>query len=291
MPGKTNPTDATHQANRAHGFRANTFPSRGQSTFNKGIKRQARDRSFDTEHLVADYLALCRDPLSDLQRWIDESEKGFKGRSLFRQSPWRSAHAQSSPSRLASPGKGFRDDALHAMRGGLFSRPGAGLSQYDQLRSFRAEGRAGDEARDQKINAVHAEPLRSLRVEPGFQDAERGDGEALHSGRRAASGGADLLRPVYSEAPGEPPEEALASDSQQGKIAEIRSHYASLIATIQSAFKGITATAMIQRLQEEEAAIVREIRERRHRANRIRHDEPSPPEEIAEVFPTELQPG
>ena len=278
------------RATHAHRADANTFLSRRKSPPNKGIKRQARDRSFDTEHLVADYLALCRDPLSDLQHWIDESEKAFKGRSLFRQSPWRSAHAQSSHS-LASPGNGFRDDALQAMRGGLFSRPGAGLSQYDQLRSFRAEGGAGDEARDQTINAVHAEPLRSLRVEPGFQDAQRGDGEALRSGRQAASGGADLLRPVHSETPGQLPEEALASDSQEGKVAEIRSHYASLIATIQGAFKGIAATAMIQRLQDEEAAIVREIRERRHRADRIRHDEPSPPEEMTEIFLTDPQLG
>ena len=99
------------------------------------------------------------------------------------------------------------------------------------------------------------------------------------------------MRPVHSEAPGEPPEEELASDSQEGKVAEIQSHYASLIATIQGAFKGITATAMIQRLREEEAAIVREIRERRHRADRISHDEPSPPEETAEVFPIQHQLG
>ena len=96
------------------------------------------------------------------------------------------------------------------------------------------------------------------------------------------------MRPVHSEAPDE---EELASDSEEGKIAEIQSHYASLIATIQGVLKGITATAMIQRLQEEEAAIIREIRERRHRADRIRHDEPSPPEEMAEVFPTDLQLG
>ena len=83
-------------------------------------------------------------------------------------------------------------------------------------------------------HAVHAEPLRSLRVEPELQDAQRGDGEVLHSGRRAASGGADLLRSVHSEAPGEPPEEELASDSLEGKVAEIQSHYASLIATIQA---------------------------------------------------------
>lgn len=96
------------------------------------------------------------------------------------------------------------------------------------------------------------------------------------------------MRPVHSEAPDE---EELASDSEEGKVAEIQSHYASLIAAIQGALKGITATAMIQRLQEEEAAIIREIRERRRRVDRIRHDEPSPPEEMAEVFPTDLQFG
>ena len=96
------------------------------------------------------------------------------------------------------------------------------------------------------------------------------------------------MRSVHSEAPDE---EELASDSEEGKIAEIQSHYASLIAIIQGTLKGTTATAMILRLQEEEAAIIREIRERRRRADRIRHDEPSLPEEMAEAFATDLQLG
>ena len=99
------------------------------------------------------------------------------------------------------------------------------------------------------------------------------------------------MPPVHSEPSGAPVEEGLDSDDQEGKVAEIQSHYASLIAAIQGALKGIPATAMIQRLREEETAIIREIRERRRRADRIRHDEPSAPEEMAEVFPTELQLG
>ena len=108
--------------------------------------------SLTTRGLAADYLALCRNPLSDIRRWVLESGKAYQGRSPS--NTWRSADAAQSP----SPGLGSRTDrlrynALHEMRGRLdpfrdrrqgcrlSSRPGAGISQYDQLRSFRAQGK------------------------------------------------------------------------------------------------------------------------------------------------------
>lgn len=111
-------------------------------------------------------------------------------------------------------------------------------------------------------HAVHAEPLRSLRVERELPAPERGDGEVLHSGRRAASGGADGLRPLHSEASDAQLEEELAPASQGGEIAEIRSHYAARVAAMRGALTGIDATAMIRRLRDEETAVVRSARDR-----------------------------
>ncbi len=41
----------------------------------KTTKRRGDGRSFSTQHIVEDYLGLCRDPLSDLQRWLEEDKK------------------------------------------------------------------------------------------------------------------------------------------------------------------------------------------------------------------------
>lgn len=107
--------------------------------------------SLTTRALATDYLALCHNPLNDLSRWAFESGKAYQGRSPSNKS--RSADAAQSPSPcLDSRPNRLRDDTLHEVRRGLdpfrgrrlgyrvSSRPGAGLSQYDQLRSFRAQG-------------------------------------------------------------------------------------------------------------------------------------------------------
>ena len=62
-----------------------------------------------TYALAGDYLVLCRNPLKDLNRWVLESGKKHKGRSPFRPTTWRSAHAQNPSPRLASRAHGFRD--------------------------------------------------------------------------------------------------------------------------------------------------------------------------------------
>ena len=72
-----------------------------------------------TYALAGDYLVLCRNPLKDLNRWVLESGKKHKGRSPFRPTTWRSAHAQNPSPRLASRSHGFRDGPLYAMPGRL----------------------------------------------------------------------------------------------------------------------------------------------------------------------------
>jgi hypothetical protein len=95
-----------------------------------------------TRSLAADYLALCRNPLKDIRRWIVE----IKPKA-------RSAHAHNSSHRPPAGSFGLCCHALHALSGRmdtqiggrhhhhhLSSRPGASADQYDQLRSLRAEG-------------------------------------------------------------------------------------------------------------------------------------------------------
>jgi hypothetical protein len=110
----------------------------------------SRRSSLTTRGLAADYLALCRNPLNDIRRWVLETGKTFKGRSPFKPPIRRSAHAQSPSPSLAVRADGFRVDTLHAMhsrldplRGGrqsyrLSSRPRSGPAEYDELRSLRA---------------------------------------------------------------------------------------------------------------------------------------------------------
>jgi len=101
-----------------------------------------------THALSADYLALCRNPLSDVRRWILESGPSYSGTSPDKLETWSTSHAQTTSPGLARPADRFCNNPLHAVRGGLdpqraggqrhrlSSRPGAGLYQYDQLRSL-----------------------------------------------------------------------------------------------------------------------------------------------------------
>ena len=104
-----------------------------------------------TRQLTADYLNLCRSPLPDIQRWIAESKPAYTAGNADNLETWRTSHAQTTSPGLARAANRFCDNPLHAMRGGLdphragsqcrrlSSRPGAGLYQYDQLRSLRAQ--------------------------------------------------------------------------------------------------------------------------------------------------------
>jgi len=127
-----------------------------------------------TRSLAADYLAICRNPLKDIDRWIVETRPKT-----------RSAHAHHSTRRPSAGSLGLRRHALHALRGGvdappggrqesyrLSSRPGAGAEKYDQLRSLRAEARGGV-----------ARPLLQTHTEAHTQVvAETGDSASELSG-------------------------------------------------------------------------------------------------------------
>jgi hypothetical protein len=101
-----------------------------------------------TPALATDYLALCRNPLSDVRRWIIESGPSYSGTSPDNLETWSTSHAQTPSPGLARPVDRFCYNPLHAVRGGLdslraggqrhhlSSRPGAGLYKYDQLRSL-----------------------------------------------------------------------------------------------------------------------------------------------------------
>jgi hypothetical protein len=98
-----------------------------------------------TRNLAADYLAVCRNPLNDIHRWIVET--------ITKKSSANACHSSYRPSDRSF---GVCPHALHALRGRLdthpggrhqdnrlSSRPGTGAAQYDQLRSVRAEGGGG----------------------------------------------------------------------------------------------------------------------------------------------------
>jgi hypothetical protein len=117
---------------------------------------QGRARSFTTGALAEDYLRLCRDPMRDLQRWMDEDKKkGSAGRDV-QLTTRREDHAQTTTTAntLAQIG-GLRSQPLHAVQGrldadraerrradGLLARPRAGAGRYDGLQSVRADAGA-----------------------------------------------------------------------------------------------------------------------------------------------------
>jgi hypothetical protein len=97
--------------------------------------------SLTTRGLVDDYLDICRHPLKNIRRWIRTSHR--------RKCAHEHHSAHSPPVGIF----GLRGHPLHAVRGRmdtrhqqrhqgrrLSPRPGTGAGQYDQLRSFRAEG-------------------------------------------------------------------------------------------------------------------------------------------------------
>jgi hypothetical protein len=73
-------------------------------------------------------------------------------------------------------------------------------------------------------------------------------------------------------------------------VAEIQSHYASLIAAVRGALAGPDAKALIQRLRDEETAVVRAVREKRNNAQGDSQRPSDPPEQTA-VFPIQQQLG
>ena len=123
-----------------------------------------------TRQLTADYLNLCRSPLPDIQRWVAESRPAYTGANAGNLETWRTSHAQTTSPGLARPANRFCGEPLHELRGRLeprrgggqcrrlSSRPGAGLYQYDQLRSLRAQT---------ETSAAEARSLPSAASTPG----------------------------------------------------------------------------------------------------------------------------
>lgn len=103
--------------------------------------------------LTADYIALCHNPMAQLSRWLDEPRpKSFSG-SVVRISERGKHHDQSqSTSEPMGNTNRLRAHPLHQVQGGLdalrrggsrhslSARSRAGVAQYDELRSVRAEG-------------------------------------------------------------------------------------------------------------------------------------------------------
>ena len=80
-----------------------------------------RARSFTTAALAEDYLRLCRDPLRDLQRWMDEDKKrgrAGRGAQLITK---KEEHAQTTTTAANSLAEAFRPrgEPLLELQGGL----------------------------------------------------------------------------------------------------------------------------------------------------------------------------
>jgi hypothetical protein len=117
----------------------------------KVTKRGGGDaRRFDTDWIVEDYLALCRDPLSDLQRWLDEDRKKP---SIHRHPPEVSHARHHAATHVAQR---FCRDALHEVSGrvranvdrganvsDVSGRSGDGLSEHCQLQQVQGKRGVG----------------------------------------------------------------------------------------------------------------------------------------------------
>jgi hypothetical protein len=114
--------------------------------------------NFTTGALAEDYLRLCRDPLRDLQRWMDEDKKrGRAGRGvqlITRRGEDAAKDTTTATNYLAQADR-LRGQPLHAVQGRLDkdrpggrssdsvpARPRAGADRYDGLQQVRADSRA-----------------------------------------------------------------------------------------------------------------------------------------------------
>ncbi len=123
-------------------------PARKKTTTSGG-----KGGPFTASAIAEDYLKLCRDPFSDLQRWIDEDKK--TGNKI----PATSSHGQrhdSDPARTESPQRLLRQ-TLHEVssrvdkidkprgdRGDLPAQSGAGSRQHHGLQQVQTERNLAD---------------------------------------------------------------------------------------------------------------------------------------------------
>jgi len=140
-PRRPAPTHADFKA----AARAVTVPAPRPALQKTKLRGGGDARRFSTASIVDDYLALCRDPLSDLQRWLDEDKKKPSTPRI----PQQSRHATHTASLAA--GRQFPRDTLHEMSGRVRANdlqgsdrrdmpggPGAGAGQHRQLQQVQA---------------------------------------------------------------------------------------------------------------------------------------------------------
>ena len=82
----------------------------------KALPNADPSASLSTRGLAADYVTLCRNPLSDVRRWILESGPSYSGTSPDKLETWSTSHAQTTSPGLARPVDRFCNNPLHAVR-------------------------------------------------------------------------------------------------------------------------------------------------------------------------------
>lgn len=196
--------------------------------------------------IVADYLALCQNPLQDLPRWLAEDKKKPAGTGrVFQQATTREGTNVSDTTHTGvANAHGLRRQSLPPLRGGLdahrergrgsdrvLARPRASAGRYDQLRSVCGEAATGA--------AAGATTGTAARVTAGLT-APRGDG------------GADL--------------------SFRDARADILARYAARIDAARRTLPAREISAALRALVEERRAAVRAIEEREQAARTAAHE-------------------
>ena len=112
--------------------RAVTVPAPKPSPRKTKKRGEGDAHRFSTDWIVEDYLALCRDPLSDLQRWLDEDKKKPSAPRISQEAH----HAPHTASRART--LRFPRDALHEVSGRVRAHDHQGRDSHDVPGGSRA---------------------------------------------------------------------------------------------------------------------------------------------------------
>jgi hypothetical protein len=150
------PRPATAQTRSAFkaAARAVTVPPQ-KPVRKKTTKRRGEGQPFSTEWIVDDYLCLCRDPLSDLQRWIKEDKK----KPSFPRIAQQTRHGRQN---TAAAAQRFLRDALHELSGRIRAQDHQGRNSPDVPHRSRAG--AGEHRELQQVQAERhlTRPVRQV---------------------------------------------------------------------------------------------------------------------------------
>jgi hypothetical protein len=183
---------------------------------------------------VDQYVALCHDPLRDLQQWLADHNKNNQKKARHSQpQATRLDHAQGS--QVSSAGlataRGFRENPLRQLRSGVDAhgreRSADGLSSGSRTRL------GGDDG------------LRSLRAK-----AEGGAAETSLAGCNAEHTDSDPLPDIGAE------------------LGAIGAHYKSLIAAARHSLSPAAAAAVISALRNEKKTAIRNALDRWHQSRK-----------------------